>query len=87
MSLLSHILAFTPLVDPLPALYPNLDDYWLWFVIPLVIAISVVYKGTRVYRVRRLPAEAAMMAAQILILMVVASVALYALTYFWLRNA
>jgi hypothetical protein len=83
--LLPHLLAFTPLIDPLPALYPGLDDYWLWFVIPLVIAISIVYKGTRVATIRRLPAEAGLMAAQILILMVVASIALYALTFFWLR--
>ena len=80
-----HLLAFTPLIDPLPALYPGLDDYWLWFVIPLVIAITLVYKGTRVANIRRLPAEAAILATQILVSMVVASVALYALTYLWLR--
>ena len=83
--LLPHLLAFTPLIDPLPALYPGLDDYWLWFVIPLVIAISIVYKGTRVATVSRLPKEAATLSAQILISMVLASIALYALTYFWLR--
>ena len=83
--MLVHLLAFTPLVDPLTALYPRLDDYWLWFVIPLVLAISIVYKGTRVATVKRLPAEASLMAAQILLLLLVASIALYGLTFFWLR--
>jgi hypothetical protein len=81
----NHLLAFTPLVDPLPAIFPALDNYWLILVIPLVIAISVVYKGTLVATVKRLPKEAATMTAQILILMVVASLALYTLTSLWVR--
>jgi hypothetical protein len=85
-TLTTHLLAFTPLIDPLSSIFPNLDDYWLILVIPVVLAISLVYKGTRVATVRRLPVEAATMAAQILILMLVASVGLYALTYLWLRK-
>jgi len=70
------VLAFTPLFDPLPALYPGMDDYWLWLVVPLVVAISVVYKGTRVKELRALPKAAMVMTVQILVLMVFAAVAL-----------
>lgn len=53
-----------------------MDDYWLWLVVPLVLAISVVYKGTRVDRLNKLPREAAVMSAQILLLMIVGAVVL-----------
>jgi hypothetical protein len=72
------LLAFTPFFDPLPALYPTWDEYWLWLVVPLVLAISIIYKGTRIERLRRLPWEACVMSVQILVLMVVASVILSA---------
>jgi hypothetical protein len=69
-------LAFIPFYDPLPALFPNLDEYWLWLVVPLVVAISLVYKGTRIEHLRRLPWEATIMSVQILMLMVVAAILL-----------
>jgi hypothetical protein len=69
-----NLLAFTPLYDPLPALYPQMSDYWLWCVIPLVLAISIVYKATRLENLRNLPREATIMTAQMLIVMVVAAV-------------
>ncbi len=71
-------LAFTPLYDPLPALFPAMDDYWLWLVVPLVVAISLVYKGTRVAKLQTLAREAAVMSLQILLLMGVAAMALSA---------
>jgi hypothetical protein len=70
------LLAFIPLYDPLPALLPNMDEYWLWLVVPLVVAISVVYKGTRIEKLRRLPWDTCVMSVQILMLMVVASIVL-----------
>jgi len=70
------LLAFTPLYDPLFALYPGMSDYWLWLVIPLVVAISVVYKGTRVQSLKTLPKEAAIMSAQIVLVMAFAAVVL-----------
>jgi hypothetical protein len=70
------LLAFVPLYDPLPALFPNYDEYWLWLVVPLVVAISIVYKGTRIEKLRRLPWETVVMSVQILALMVVASIML-----------
>jgi len=70
-------LAFTPLYDPLPALFPGLSDQWLFLVIPLVIAISIVYKCTRVSSLKALPRDAAIMSAQIMVVMGFAAVVLY----------
>jgi hypothetical protein len=72
----STMLAFTPFFDPLPALFPGMDEYWLLLVIPLVVAISLVYKGTRMKELRGLPKDAAIMSVQILVMMVFAAVAL-----------
>ena len=69
-------LAFMPLVDPVTALYPGLSAYWLLLVVPLVLVISVVYKGTRIDKLSKLPWAAAMMSVQILVVMAVASVLL-----------
>ena len=74
--MMSPLLAFTPLFDPLPALYPGMDEYWLLLVIPLVIAISLVYRGTRMKDLRRLPRDATIMTVQILVTMVFAAAAL-----------
>jgi hypothetical protein len=71
--MLPQMLAFTPLYDPLPALYPGMSDHWIWLVIPLVLAISIVYKTTRLEKLADLPREAAVMTAQMLIVMVVAA--------------
>jgi hypothetical protein len=79
------MLAFSPLFDPLPALYPWMSDYWLVLVVPLVIAISLVYKGTRVAELRKLPMQVLLLTTQILLLMVVAAVALDGLYWVWLR--
>lgn len=72
-----NFLAFTPLIDPLPSVWPGLSENWLLLLLPLVVAISLVYKGTRVKAVRELPKAATIMAVQILIVMVAAAVALY----------
>ncbi len=73
---LGNGLAFTPLYDPLYALFPWMSDYWLWMVVPLVLAISVVYKGTRVTTLKSLPKDAAIMSAQIVVVMALAGVVL-----------
>ena len=71
-----NFLAFQPLYDPLPALYPHMSDHWLWMVIPLVLVISVVYKCTRVTSLKDLPKEAAIMSTQITVVMAFAAVLL-----------
>jgi hypothetical protein len=83
--MISDILAFTPFFDPLPALYPGMDEYWLFLVIPLVIAISVVYKGTRMKDLRGLPRDATVMSVQILVTMVFAAAALGSLYWVAIR--
>jgi hypothetical protein len=70
------IFGFIPLYDPLPALFPGMSDYWLWLVIPLVVAVSTVYKCTRIDDLRKLPGQAAIMTLQVLLVMVVCAVLL-----------
>ena len=70
------LLAFTPLYDPLFALYPRMSDHWLWLAIPLVLAVSIVYKGTRVQSLKTLPKDAAIMCAQIVLVMAFSAVVL-----------
>jgi hypothetical protein len=84
---MNPMLAFTPLLDPLPSLYPGMSDQWLWLVIPLVIAISIVYKCTRIESLRALPREAAIMSVQIVVVMVLAAVLLAAGYWGYLRIA
>jgi hypothetical protein len=69
-------LAFVPLFDPLFALFPGMGNYWLWLVIPLVVVISVVYKGTRVESLKALPKDAVVMSAQLMLVMACAGVVL-----------
>jgi hypothetical protein len=69
-------LALLPLYDPLFALFPAMSNYWLWLVIPLVVIICVVYKGTRVASLKSLPREAALMCVQLVLVMVFAGVVL-----------
>jgi hypothetical protein len=75
LSAFAQGLAWTPLLEPMP-----LDDYWLFLLIPLAIAISVVYKAIRMDRLDPLPRNAAYMAAQILVFLVAAAAVLWVLT-------
>ena len=79
------LLAFIPLYDPLPALFPGMSDHWLWCVLPLLLAISIIYKGTRLEDLRKLPAQAAVMTFQILVVMAVAAVLLDSVYWFMTR--
>lgn len=67
----------TLFIHSLQHLWPEAENYYLWGVVPLVIAISIVYKGTKVTKVRELPLEATKLAIQILVVMVLAAVLLY----------
>ncbi len=46
--------SYTPLLQPLP-----LWDYWVWLIIPLCVAVSVVYKTIKCQHVHQIPREAA----------------------------
>lgn len=80
-----NLLAFMPLYDPLPAMFPGMSDHWLWLVLPLLLAISIIYKGTRLEDLRKLPAQSAIMTFQILLVMAVAAVLLDAVYWFMTR--
>jgi len=69
------ILAYRPFLEPLP-----IDDYWVWLVIPLVLAICIVYKTIKDDDLRKLPRQAASLTAQVLIFMVLAATALWLVT-------
>jgi hypothetical protein len=71
------MLAFMPLYDPLSALFPGLDNYWLALLIPLVIAICIVYKGTRIRDIKDLPKAATIMTIQVLLVMTLAAFVIY----------
>ncbi len=73
-----NILAFMPLYDPLPALFPGMSEQWLWLVIPLAVAISVVYKCTRVPDLKTLPRDAARMSLELIVVMAFAGFVLAA---------
>lgn len=70
-----NLLAYVPLRDPIPV-----GEYWLVLLLPLVIAIAVVYKTIKVYDLSRLPREAAVLSAQIVGFMILAAAGLWLLT-------
>jgi hypothetical protein len=59
------LLAFKPFVQPLPVW-----DYWQWLLIPLCIAVSVVYKTVKCRHVRQIPREAASITLWIILAMI-----------------
>ena len=69
------LLAYRPFFEPLP-----LDASWLVLLVPMVIAISVVYKTIKVRDLRKVPQQAALLAAQIVLFMVAAAAILWIVT-------
>lgn len=73
--LLTTTLAFRPFLDPIPG-----DRYWMLMLVPMVVAIAVVYKTIKTDRLQKVPREAAVLAAQIVAFMAMAAAALWLLT-------
>ncbi len=48
------LLAYQPFLDPLPVW-----DYWIWLLIPLTVAVSIVYKSIKCKSMATVPREAA----------------------------
>jgi len=69
-------LAYTPLLDPLPY-----QPYWLVMLVPLVLAIALVYKTIKLPdgELGKLPQQAVWLAAEILVFMVLVAAALWLL--------
>lgn len=63
-------LGFRPFFDPLPIA----GD---WLLLPLVLAIAVVYKTIKLDDLERLPREAAILAVQITVFMLLAAAGLW----------
>lgn len=68
-------LGYTPFLEPIPV-----GEYWLLLLLPLVAAISVVYKTIKVRDLSRLPREALQLSGTIVAFMVLAAAGLWLLT-------
>ena len=71
---LLSILAYTPFFDPLPIWVRN----WIWplLLLPLCLALSVVYKSIRCREMKRVPREATELFVMIISGMVLAALIL-----------
>jgi hypothetical protein len=63
---------YTPFLDPLP-----LDRYWLVLLVPMVLAIAVVYKAIKLDDLAQLPRQTLSLAAQIVAFMLLAAAGLW----------
>lgn len=66
---------YRPFHEPLP-----LHDYWLLLMLPMVVAISVVYKAIKLEDLSQLPRQAAVLATQIIFFLVLAASGLWLIT-------
>ncbi len=64
----------TLFIDPV-----RIGAMWYWLVVPLAVAIAVVYKALKAPAVRQVPVAAAGLTATILVGMAAAAAALYIL--------
>ena len=71
----SDVIRYVPFRDPLAV-----DEYWLAMMLPLVIAIAIVYKTIKLERLSDLPREATFLTVQIIGFMAVAAGVLWAVT-------
>jgi len=69
------LLAYRPFLDPLP-----LHDWWLALLLPLTLAIAVVYKTLKLESLERLWPEVARLTGTIVLALAGAAVALYYVT-------
>lgn len=58
------LLAWRPFLDPI-----HLEGYWMWLIVPLVVAITIVYKAIKLEDLSYLPREVAKLSAQIIAFM------------------
>jgi hypothetical protein len=64
------LLAWTPFLDPIPV-WSN--SVWPWLLLPLAIAVAVVYKSIKCRTMSQVPREAAEIAGWIVVGMVIAA--------------
>ncbi len=75
LATLPTVLAYRPFIDPL-----RIDGQWLLLLLPLVLAISVVYKTIKTPELAKVPRETAVLSAQIVAFMALAAAGLWLLT-------
>jgi len=66
-------LAYRPFLDPIPV-WP--DAVWPWLLIPLCVAVSLVYKAIKCGSMKEVPREAAVITVWIILGMIGAAIAL-----------
>ena len=69
------LFAIQPFHQPLP-----LDDYWIVLLLPMVLAISAVYKAIKTEDLSQLPRQAVSLAFQIIAFMILAAAMLWLVT-------
>jgi len=42
-----ELLAWTPFINPLYSIYPDLDGWWLPLLIPIAFVVSLVFQGIK----------------------------------------
>ena len=72
---LTPVLAYRPLMEPLPYVWA----YWPWLLLPLCIAVAVVYKSIKCRSMKQVPREAAVITVWILAGLGAAAVSLWAI--------
>jgi hypothetical protein len=65
--------AWTPFLDPIPVWA---DSVWPWLLLPLAIAVSIVYKSIKCRSVRQVPREATVITVWIILGMIAAAIVL-----------
>ena len=70
---MSHVLAFKLFLDPIP-IWSN--AVWPWLLLPLAVSVSVVYKSIKCRTMARVPREAAVLTACIVLGMLAAAAVL-----------
>jgi hypothetical protein len=67
------LLAWTPFLDPLPVWY---NAVWPWLLLPLVAAVSIVYKSIKCRSMSQVPRQATVIGVWIVLGMIGAAVVL-----------
>lgn len=66
-------LAWTPFLDPIPVWS---SAVWPWLLLPLVAAVSIVYKSIKCRTMREVPREATVISVWIVLGMIAAAIVL-----------
>lgn len=65
--------AWTPFLDPIPVWA---DSVWPWLLLPLAVAVSIVYKSIKCRSARQVPREATVITVWIILGMIAAAIVL-----------